>query len=458
MEQKTYKLEPIKVWGKAKELRRQFYQGFLEAGEKGGIRYAGGAVAFHALTQGLGRDVYNLTGEPYGATAAWNEPFGVAAQEACDRAGIARDLCAYLRNYWGSILLDKYVFTDGTVLPGWPKPDFFFATHFCCSHAKWYQYAAELEGLQKPDGGLPVYFIDGALYETSNPEDERFQRALDYVVQQLSEAIPWMEKVTGRKYNDELFLEAAENEIDSRALWAQIGALNQVVPAPLEEKSMYSLYVFDTLCPHWKTTVDFYKELKDEVEDRVARGVGAIYPEKVRLIADASQPPWAFLQIFRFLAQEFGANVVASMYALLFAAWHLEENGALTPAQTLEEQGIDLKSSKNREEALRIYAEQTLLGSPLQMVFSVPIRSKVLEQMAKDWKAQAVLIHLNRGCEGTASGQMQNKLELTKLGIPVFTYEGNMGDPRDFDLAKTKNKMETFMDSLGIERLNRATS
>ena len=116
MAQQKYKLEPLKIWPKAKELRMQFYKNFLEAKEKGGIRYAGGAVAFHALTGGLGRDVYNLSGEPYGATCAANESFAIAAQEACDRAGIARDLCSYLRNYWGSILLDKFVFIDGSAV------------------------------------------------------------------------------------------------------------------------------------------------------------------------------------------------------------------------------------------------------------------------------------------------------------------------------------------------------
>ena len=446
MAQKTYRLEPLKTWTKAKELRRQFYQGFLEAKENGGIRYAGPAGTFHALTQGLGRDVYNLTGEPYGATCAWNEPYGIAAQEACDRAGVARDLCAYLRNYWGSILLDKFVFTDGTVLDGWPIVDFFFGIHVCCSHAKWYQYAAELEG------NVPIYFTDIAVYEGKSLHDKRFQQAVDYAVQQLSEAIPWMEKVTGRKYNDELFYEAVENEIASRALWAQICALNQAVPAPLEEKSMFSLYVFDTLCPHWKTTVDFYRELKDEVQDRVDRGIAAVYPEKLRIITD-SQPPWAFLGVWRFLEQEFGALSVGSYYIFLFAHWITESDGTLVPGKTLQEQGIDLRS-KSREEVIKIYAEQTLRYFDVANVFQTPLRNAFMKQMCKQWKVQAVIMHLNRGCEGMSCGQMQAKLELAKADVPVFTYEGNMGDPRDFDAGKAKAKLETFMDSLKIEGIS----
>ena len=450
MAQQEYKLEPLKIWPKAKELRMQFYKSFLEAKEKGGIRYAGGAVTFHALTSGLGRDVYNLSGEPYGATCAANESFAIAAQEACDRAGIARDLCSYLRNYWGSILLDKFVFVDGTVLSGWPAVDFFFTIHLCCSHAKWYQYASELEG------NVPIYAVDIGVLDFGDVKDERFQRAVKYATEQANEAIPWMEKVTGRKFDDELFCEAAENEIASRSLWAQILSYNQVIPAPLEEKTAFSLYVFDTLCPHWKSTVDFYKELRDEIQDRVNRGIGAIYPENFRLVTD-SQPPWTFLEIFRFLGKEYGAVSVGSLYIIAFASWQLADDGALVPTKTLDEEGIDLRSM-SREEAVKTYVEHVLGGFAAGVMFQTPIKSKIMKQICKQWKAQAVLMHLNRGCEGAAMGQMQNKLELAKAGIPVFTYEGNMGDPRDFDIAKTKDRLETFMENAGVKRISLAGS
>ena len=444
MAQQKYKLEPLKIWSKAKELRKEFYRDFLEAKERGGIRYAGGTVAFHAIAAGLGRDVYNLCGEPYGATAAFAEPFGIAAQEACDKAGIPRDLCAYMRNYWGSILLDKFISTDGTVISGWPKPDFFFTTHICCCHAKWYQFAGELEE------GIPLYAVDLMLIDPRD-NDDRFQLSVDYATQQVNEAIEWMEKVTGRKWSLELFCEAAENEIASRSLWAEICTYNQAIPAPLEEKTMFSLYVFNTMCPHWKTSVDFYKELKDEIIDRIDRGIAAVYPEQFRFVSDC-QPPWAFLKIFRFLEEEFGAVSVGSLYSLGFGSWQLGEDGAMIPAKTLEDQGIDLKS-KNGEEAVRTYVEQVIRGFNGASVFQTSrIKGELMKQVYKQWKAQAVIIHLNRGCEGLSLGQMQDKLDLAKEGIPAFTYEGNMGDPRDFDLARVKDKIETFMENMGAAR------
>ena len=67
-----------------------------------------------------------------------------------------------------------------------------------------------------------------------------------------------------------------KNECRSTSAWAEICDLNKAVPAPLEEKTMYSLYVLGTLHKASKVVADFYEELRDEVKDRVARGIAAV--------------------------------------------------------------------------------------------------------------------------------------------------------------------------------------
>ena len=61
---------------------------------------------------------------------------------------------------------------------------------------------------------------------------------------------------------------------------------------------MYSLYVMGTLMKHRPECVAFYERLRDEVKDRVKRGVAAVPNERFRVITD-TQPPWGFLKIFR---------------------------------------------------------------------------------------------------------------------------------------------------------------
>ncbi len=70
----------------------------------------GSAWAHDAVPAGLGRDVKCLTGEPYGATCAFDKPLSQEFLTAAENYGFARDLCAYMRNYWGSILVNKYAY------------------------------------------------------------------------------------------------------------------------------------------------------------------------------------------------------------------------------------------------------------------------------------------------------------------------------------------------------------
>ena len=126
-EVKKYAVEPLKCWGKAKELRQSYYESYVKAHERGGIRWAGSAWAPYSLPAGLGDDVYMLTGEPYGATVSFYTGFAAKCEETAEKAGTARDLCAYLMNYWGSILLNKFILPHGTIIDEFPKPDFYLS-------------------------------------------------------------------------------------------------------------------------------------------------------------------------------------------------------------------------------------------------------------------------------------------------------------------------------------------
>ena len=74
-----------------------------------------------------------------------------------------------------------------------------------------------------------------------------------------------------------------------------------------------------------------------------------------------------------------------------------------------------------------------------------------MEKMYEQWHCDGVLIHYNRGCEGLSLGVAEHRLHLVNKGIPVLTYEGNMGDEREFDLAETTEKINAFMESLGLK-------
>jgi len=429
-----YKTEPLKCWDKAKEIRLNYYKDFAAAHEKGGLRWAGGAWSFDAIPAGLGDDVYPLTGEPYAAAVAFNKDFALKCHEAVEKAGYARDLCSYMRNYWGSILLNKYVFGGE-----FPKPDFIWQDHICCSHAKWYQVARDLEGKD-----IPMYCIDVSV----GPYEELTDNKLDYVVGQMHDGIEWLETVTGREYDDERFIRAVHDHCRSESIWAEVCALNKTVPAPLDEKTMYSLYVHGTLNKSSQIVADFYEELLDEVRDRVKRGIAAVANERCRVMSD-TQPPWAFLNVFRYL-EKYGCVSVGSLYTFgLIGMWDIKEDGSWGPRKTPQEEGIEIK---DRDKALRILASWELNKPEWQHFYSPQLKSEMMIRIAKEWKLDGVLLHYNRGCEGLSLGIAENRLALKEAGFPVMVFEGNMGDEREFDEAQTMTRIDAFMESLDFEK------
>lgn len=428
----TYKTEPLRCWNKAKELRTRYYQDYQTAHDRGALRVGGSAWAFSAVPEGLGEIAW-LTGEPYGATCAFDKKFSLDCLEAAEKKGYARDLCAYMRNYWGSILINRYA-GGGE----FPKPDFMWTSHICCSHAKWYQVAGELEG------GAPVYAVDVSV----GPYTKVTPHGVAFVVGQLQDGIAWMEKVTKRRYDDARLIEAVLIETEVTALWSKICELNQAVPAPLDEKSMYALYVFGVLMKHRHEVLDLYRELYDETKDRVARGIAACANERVRVITD-TQPPWGFLDIFRHM-ESYGAVSIGSLYSFGLAGIWDYPDGKMVPKPTPRETGASIRT---REEALETLVRWTLCRPEYQHFYNPSLKTDLMLRIIRNWKVNGAILHYNRGCEGLSLGIAQNRAELVAAGIPVGVFEGNMGDEREFDHARTLERIDSFLEILGLRKL-----
>ena len=285
---KKYPTKPIESWAKAKELRLDHYAEIGRAREEGRLITTGSLDAFVSVLAGMG-DFVHLAAEPYGASIATNQEFADQCTAEVEARGFARDLCAYLRNFWGSVFIDRYLFGGH-----FPKPDLCFQIHLCDTHAKWLQMVAEHYRIPMFSMEMPV-----------GPRGYREELKLQFLVDQIYEAIAWLEKVTGRKFDDERFYQSIRNETDSMSLWAEICTLNKAVPAPLDQKSMFSFYIIALLMRHEKKAVDFYKMLRDETRDRISRGIAALATERCRLLDD-SPPPWYFLSLYRYF-EKFGA-------------------------------------------------------------------------------------------------------------------------------------------------------
>jgi benzoyl-CoA reductase subunit B len=163
-----------------------------------------------------------------------------------------------------------------------------------------------------------------------------------------------------------------------------------------------------------------------------------------------TQPPWAFLKVFRYL-EKFGCVSVGSLYTFaLIGMWEDKADGTWGPRVTPEQKGITIK---DRDQALRILAEWNLSKPEWQHFYSPKLKTDMMARIAKEWGLDGVILHYNRGCEGLSLGIAENRLGLVKTGIPVMTFEGNMGDEREFDEGRTMARIDAFMETLGLSQI-----
>lgn len=429
-----YKTRPWECWQKAKELRMSYFKRYAQAKEKGMVR-TGGSILLYPIPAGLG-DFMHLHSEPYGLAVGSNPDFSQRCTEAVEAKGYARDLCAYMRNYWGSVFINEYVLGGP-----FPEPDFYLQIHNCDSHAKWYQVVKEYMG-------IPTLVIDYPV----GPRHEREKAREDYFYAQLQESVPWMEKVTGRKFDDEKLIEAMRTFFLSQCLWGEICLLNRAVPATMDIKTMHAFQGVSALIAHEKESIDFHKMLLDETKYRVKEGIAEIANERCRLLHD-NQPPWFFMEMYRFL-ESYGAVVIISLYLIfLTGTVEVRQDGIFEPMKTPEQQG---KSMRTRDEALRLMAQwhlrrHTWMSS---LICEADEKGEWQVNIARNFKVDGVISHLNRGCEQIASHQKQTRLALMNAGFPVVVYEGNMADKREFDEGQTLRRLTTFMESMGLKKLS----
>ncbi len=430
-----YKTKPLDCWQWGKELRLEAYQDLVGGHEQGKLLVLGCAATPYGMLAGLGGFVF-LAGEPYGASIAADPPFSVSCMEAYEARGYSRDMCGYMRNFLGSMYLDKYYFTGGR----FPKFDFAWSVRHCPGgHPKWHQIVSEYQG-------IPMNYIDD---DTMLTLDGDPHHRIEYVAGQYLDSIEWMEKVTGRTFDDEKAIAAMRNYFKNEALWGEICLLNGAVPAPLDIKSMFALMPISMLRRHEEVATRFLETLRDEIKDRIANGIAAVTNERYRLCM-LTPPPWSFLKVFRYL-ESFGV-VVAGTYVYLVNSGEVKfllDEGKVVPA-TVPEERPGWPEIKNREDLCRTIARWRA-EHPFQS--HLDTRKKEAVVISRHWNGDAYLLLLNRGCVSMTTSMYDIQRYLLYHSIPVIMVEGNFADCRDIDETGVLDRLEAFLEGQGISKL-----
>jgi benzoyl-CoA reductase subunit B len=427
-----YKTKRFACWNKAKELRLQQYLDVASAKEQGKLLVTGCGFTPYAMLSGFGDYVY-FSGEPYGASAASDIAFSSEAMKAFEAKGFAQEMCSYMRNYVGSMYIDKYLFTGGP----FPRPDFIWSVRHCpCGHPKWHTLIAE-------HFDIPIYTADDELH---HQQSGRMQPRRDYVVGQLLDSIEWMEKLTGKTFDDEKAIKAIKNWFDIEVVWGEINLLNRAVPAPVDFKTLMAIVPIQMEMRGQDRALEFLKEFRDEVQDRVDNQIAAVANERYRL-AMHGIPPWSTLKIFRKM-EDYGVAFVSSGVYVDWAKLNFCDDGTITPAKYYHELGWP--EMKNREDMVKTYVRwKTEQHDAMMRPLEDSVKYRV--QLFKYLKVDGAVLNIDRGCPPANLGLLDYKIAFTEAGMPNVMMESNHGDYRENDETAIMQVLSTFLECQGID-------
>ncbi|MDP6510235.1 MAG: 2-hydroxyacyl-CoA dehydratase family protein [Dehalococcoidia bacterium] len=431
-----YQTEPVKCWGRMKELRRGHFRHTWDAAARGEPVIQGIVEFFLGYFSGIG-DFANPSYGPYFTVMMRNPEFATKVFEGAEARGLPRDICSSMRCHLGQLFTGmSFKGPEGQTM----HPDMVIQMAGCHSILKTGQLFSQ-------HGDAPYFIMDF-------PSTDRDEAARAYVKSQLYEGIEWMEQVTGRKYDDEKLIEGVKNEYETGRLLAAVMDLQSNVPAPLDMRQLWSLRLPGVTLRHKAETVDFYKELLDEVRHRVERQISAKGVETARIMMEGL-PPFPRIDILRY-PTKYGAVVVGGD-ALFYTGgmWHLQDDGSWKVPPPLSEWRSDIRT---REDAFELICDMRLtFGIRPYACDTRPfaVRHEYVWR-AKHFGADGVIIHMDRGCRAVQQGMEENKIALDKAGFRTVTYEASQADFRDFNERQIYDTLDAFMESLGLESMAEA--
>jgi benzoyl-CoA reductase subunit B len=434
--ERKWETRPLDCWAKAKELRAKFYQDEATAKEQGSFLVEGSDAT---ITAGIG-NCHVVFCNPLGASIA-NESTEFARQcrGVTEGLGYGRDIGGYIQNALGAMFSNR-----GLMGREFHPRDFVMGNAGCDMHRKHTQIVAEYFG-------IPFFFSDGIGYY-GEPDKERDEARMEFLINQQLELIEWLEKTTGKEFNEEDYVETARSSMRIEALMGDTLACLQHIPSPLDQKSLFSLIVLGTLVrSQQEETEKFWVALRDEMRWRVENNIAALATERFRWVEE-EPPPWHFLRYYRYM-EEYGAICLGTMYQ--FVEWQEQPDGTWTRPKTLLEQGVPLNT---KEDVIR--ATVSMMGRRSGSQGGAghgPIHEQYIERLLRyyyAYRCDGVILPLQRTGIGCVFNMRELALKLEEMGVPLMHYEtSHPGNRTDLDENRMLDQLDIFMETRGLRKL-----
>ncbi len=345
--------------------------------------------------------------------------FGLSAKycQFAERNGLSRDVCAVHRCAVGMAVCEPEE-RDEFFNSAFAPPDLVIGSNFpCMSESKSFlQVVGKFH--------VPYYFIDAPIntWGRELPEHAiayyaaQFQGLIDFLVQHGYRFDP-------QRLKKEVAFTKALNTI-----LAEIEGYRRAVPAPMKAYDTIVATTTPLVLPEEMRNLELFEKLRDQLKERVQRGIGIVEHERLRLLW-LGIPPLCDFHLLNY-PEKHQAVVVKSMLEFLTGF-------------TLDPELID------PERPLESLA-RAQLASPANPLIQGSLDYFV--QAVRDYRIDGVIAVVKRTC-----GLIPGMLRLTKeaiskaAGVPAVVFDLDGVDQREYDRPAAMANIDSFIETL-LER------
>ncbi len=389
------KLKKLKVTEKMRQLMGGYYMMGRQAEVVSWVTSGAPVEILYAA------NVYPAYPENHGALvgAAKQSPYYA---EFAERMGFSQDLCSYARCDIGCVIAGT------SPIGGLPKPTFLLAcNNICNTVVKWYEVLSRI--FKVPLFLLDVPFVRKELKESY----------VTYVEEQLYELISFVEKVAGRDISDSELRKTMQRSLEAVKLYSDVLRMARNKPSPLTCFDAFINMAPIVCLRGTEYPIEFYREMKDELRERVKQGIAAVDGESVRLLWDN----------------------IAIWYSLRWLAEFFAERGACLVADTYTNAWTGFLA-EDKSDIVRSLAETYTM---IYLNIGLERMAEIINELVDFYDVDGVVIHSNRSCKPYSFGQYELQ---RMIDVPSVVIEADMTDYRAFSEAQIATRLEAFLEML----------
>jgi benzoyl-CoA reductase/2-hydroxyglutaryl-CoA dehydratase subunit BcrC/BadD/HgdB len=326
-------------------------------------------------------------------------------------AGYSPEICSYLTSDVGAYLKSETPLTKAYDIKSIPKPDVLvYNTNQCRDVQEWFSYYAR-------EFNAPIMGVN-----SPSAVDVLEEHHIMDVESQLKAMVEPFEKISGNKFDPEELAKSVRLSKEATNLWKDVLNTAANVPSPMTffdgTVHMGPIVVMRGL----QKAVDYYKELKAEMEERVTEGIAAVDDERFRLYWEG-MPIWGKLRPLSEQLFHLKACVVASTYC---NSWIFDSFDPDNPFYSMAKAYTEIFINRSER-----------------------IKENYLADLVGKFKIDGIIFHDSKTCPNNSNARygMPGRMR-EKFGIPSLIISGDLNDLRCYSEEQAKTNIEAFIEQL----------